>query len=388
MELLQNLLFLYRKANNGYTMPMDSSSLLQQKTRVLYIVESFSTGVYAIIRDIACNLDKEKFEVKILHSLRPDSPKNYMADFAYSNISLQFIDMSSSSKYLSAITQMKREIVTFRPHTIHLHSSKAGVLGRLASRKYETNLLYSPHGFAFLKTDVRPLVRYTFLQIERIFNRLTPAKIVTVSKGELEKSHKITNNSTLINNFVDVASIASIDAYDHQKFDISTTGRISAQKNPMLFNEIALQLPNLAFIWIGDGPLRSVLTAKNITVTGFVPRIQAIQRVKGSKIYLQTSLWEGMPVSILEAMAAAKAIIATDIIGNRDLIEDGKTGYLCPPSNIEKFLDRITTLVDKPKLRNELEVGAYEYVAAHHDLDEAVKEYETMYKNYSFGEKK
>ncbi|WP_422479497.1 glycosyltransferase [Pleomorphochaeta sp. DL1XJH-081] len=367
---------------------MDTSQSLHQKTRVLYIVESFSTGVYAIIRDIACNLDKEKFEVKILYSLRADSPKNYTADFAYSNISLQFIDMSSPSKFLSAITQMKREIVTFLPHTIHLHSSKAGVLGRLASRRYETNLLYSPHGFAFLKTDVRPLVRYTFLQIERIFDKLNPAKIITVSKGELEQSHKITNNSTLINNFVDVASIASIDAYDHQKFDISTTGRISAQKNPMLFNEIALRLPNLSFIWIGDGPLRNVLTAKNITVTGFVPRIQAIQRVKGSKIYLQTSLWEGMPVSLLEAMAAAKAIIATDIIGNRDLIEDGKTGYLCTPSDIEKILERITELINNTKLRNELEIGAFGYVEKHHNLDKAVRSYETIYANLSMGENK
>ncbi|HLW21719.1 MAG TPA: glycosyltransferase, partial [Sphaerochaetaceae bacterium] len=127
---------------------METQHTTPRKTKLLYVVESFSTGVYAIVRDIACNLDPEAFTVRILHSLRPDSPKTYEEDFAQPHISLQYIPMGSLKTYRRAVGAIREAIRTFEPDAIHLHSSKAGVLGRLAAKgSFSKRLLYSPHGF-------------------------------------------------------------------------------------------------------------------------------------------------------------------------------------------------------------------------------------------------
>jgi hypothetical protein len=80
------------------------------KTRVLFVVESFSTGVYAIVRDIACNLDPNSFELRILHSLRSDSPTGYETDLAGDHITLRYIPMGSAREYPKAIKEIRKEI--------------------------------------------------------------------------------------------------------------------------------------------------------------------------------------------------------------------------------------------------------------------------------------
>jgi len=238
-------------------------------------------------------------------------------------------------------------------------------------------LLYSPHGFAFLRTDVSILRRWVFLQLEKWINWYTPGKIIAVSKGELTQALRITKESAVINNFIDI-SLLPVD-HNPSNFDIVTTGRIAPQKNPTLFNIIAKALPHLAFLWVGDGPLKSQLDAANITVTGYISRELAIDYVSNAKIYIQTSLWEGMPVSILEAMAAARPVVASDIIGNKDLIQEGITGFLCDAGKPAQFQEKIGLLLSNEDLRYSIGKNAQKYVEAHHDVTKAVKAYEKLY---------
>lgn len=372
------MIVLYRNHCIDYTASMDTSSIQHHKIRVLYVIESFSTGVYAIVRDIACNLNPKLFEIMVIHSLRNDSPTDYKIDFSQANITLNYVPMASLKDYLKAIRYIREKIQTFQPDTIHLHSSKAGFLGRLAAhRKSYKNLLYSPHGFAFLRTDVPVMKRWIFLQLEKWVNWYTPGIIIAVSKGELTQALRITKKSVAINNFIDTSLIPVND--NPSGFDIVTSGRIAPQKNPTLFNTIAKALPHLTFLWIGDGPLRSQLDAENITITGYISRKQAIDHVSNATIYLQPSLWEGMPVSILEAMAAAKPVVASDIIGNKDLIQDGVTGFLCAPTSPDQFQKIISRLLSEKELRDSIRIKARDYVRTHHDVHQAVKAYEEIY---------
>lgn len=341
------------------------------------MVESFSTGVYAIVRDIACNLDPARFEVLILHSLRDDSPKQPEQDFSLGHITLQYLPMGSSKQYLPAVKSIRQIVKSYHPDCIHLHSSKAGFLGRLAAKRLCRHILYSPHGFSFLRTDVGTLKRWLFFQLEYWINRYLPAKIIAVSEGEREHALKITKDSVVINNFIDTKAFQA--NADEETSAIVTCGRISPQKNPALFNEIAKSLPEMQFLWIGDGPLRSSLTALNITITGFLPRDKAIYQVKRACLYLQTSLWEGMPVSILEAMAAGRAVVASNVVGNRDLINDGHTGYLCDPEKPEQFVNRITSLLKLPEIRLTVGSNARSYIMENHNLQRAIDSYQTMY---------
>ncbi|MEA4866749.1 MAG: glycosyltransferase [Sphaerochaeta sp.] len=358
---------------------MTSSNTTRSRIKVLYVVESFSTGVYSIIKDIACNLDPDQFELLILYSLREDSPKNPEADFRYNHITMQYVPMGSLKNYVPAVKAIRSAIKQYQPDSIHVHSSKAGFLGRLAAKGLQKKVLYSPHGFSFLRTDVSALKRWIFFQLEFWINRYLPSKIIAVSEGEYQHALRITKNSIVINNFIDLAMFQKDDCKPSDM--IVTCGRITAARNPALFNSIAKALPNYAFMWIGDGPQRNTIDAPNIIVTGLLPRKDAVKHVKNACIYVQTSLWEGMPVSVLEAMAAGKPVVASNIVGNRDIIKDGMTGYLCDASSVDQFVARIKELLSSEESRTTLGANARSYVEAHHDVQKAIAAYQANYKS-------
>ena len=71
-----------------------------------------------------------------------------------------------------------------------------------------------------------------------------------------------------------------------------------------------------------------MITSKNIEVTGWSQREKALEQLNLIDVYLQTSLWEGLPIAVLEAMAFKKPVLATNVIGNKDVVLHGETGYL------------------------------------------------------------
>ncbi|MQJ98206.1 glycosyltransferase, partial [Escherichia coli] len=111
-----------------------------------------------------------------------------------------------------------------------------------------------------------------------------------------------------------------------------TCGRITEQKNPTLFNQIAAafaQRQDVKFVWIGDGEneQRALLTSTNIVVTGWYSKAEVESTVRAADLYLSTSLWEGLPFSVLEALSLGKCLLLSDCVGNRDLVKDGYNGF-------------------------------------------------------------
>ena len=111
-------------------------------------------------------------------------------------------------------------------------------------------------------------------------------------------------------------------------------------------------MPNIHFEWIGDGSMRNCLTSSNIHIVGWGPREEALEYVANSDIYIMTSRWEGMPLSLLEAMYLRKPCVVSNVVGNRDVIIDDKNGYVC--SNIDEFVEKIQYLADNPAVRKRL----------------------------------
>lgn len=375
--MLRRLYFLYRNGGSGYTANMETQVVSEKKIRLMYVVESFSTGVYAIVRDVACNLDPQRFEVLILHSIRSDSPKNYSHDFNSPNITLSYIPMGTSKSYLKAIGSIRKAIHEFQPDSIHLHSSKAGFLGRIAAHKSKSRLFYTPHGISFIRTDVGAAKRKIFYLLEKFIQLYTPSRIIAVSPAEYENVLKLTTNATVINNFIDVASVPQ--PRETETILVGITGRITEAKNPPLFNRIALGMPSVRFIWIGDGDLRTQLSAQNIQITGQVTRSEALKKLSELSVYIQTSSWEGMPISLLEAMACAKPVVVSKIPAHENLIQDGATGYICDGNAENQFIEKIGLLLDQPDLRRKLGQGAKTFVLAHHDLNQAIERYSDEY---------
>lgn len=307
--------------------------------KVVHIVEALEGGVYTYFKDLSVFFGNEeirqKTETTIIYSDHRNGVDQTKVNTEFSsNIELIHIDMVreiSPFQDLKSIFRLTRELRKINPDIIHLHSSKAGVLGRISSLLLfkKKKLFYSPHGYAFLRTDISNRSRRLYTIIENSFQRLFGGTIIACGDTEFEIAKEI-GPSKLIRNGVDIRHIRPYFLpHQNTKLTIGILGRITAARNPKLFNKIALRFPDFDFIWIGGGEQAHLLTASNITITGWILDKQKVLTALNSiDIYLQTSLWEGLPIAVLEAMVLEKPVIATNIIGNKDAVVPNKTGFL------------------------------------------------------------
>ena len=307
------------------------------KKKVLHIVEAFGSGIFSFLVDLV-NGTCEDFDITIAYGIRDETVENFKE---YFNKNVKFIKVENFTrsinpkKDIKAYKEVRKIIKEVKPDIVHLHSSKAGIIGRLAVNGNKIKMFYNPHGFSFLKQDDSKLKRKIYWLIEKsaaIFNK--KCTIIGCSKGEYEEAKKLNKNSICINNGIDVNKLNEETKnfkekkIDYDNLKICTVGRIGYQKNPKMFNEIAKAFPNLEFTWIGDGDLRNVLTSKNITITGWKSRSEVLKILNEQDVFILPSLWEGLPISLLEAMYMKKICIVSDCIGNKDVIVDGENGFV------------------------------------------------------------
>ncbi|WP_313377231.1 glycosyltransferase [Chishuiella sp.] len=352
-----------------------------EKIKLLHISETFVSGVYTYIKQI-CNYleNNDDFEVHIIYSADREETKidHIPKDFSH-NIILHEISMkreiSPKNDFIS-IFNIRKEIKKINPDIIHLHSSKAGILGRIASYGLKSKVFYTPHGFSFLREDITKGKQNLFYFIEKYTQVFLPVQIVACGDQEYRISKKIDKNSKVILNGVNLNLFCNFN-YEHainKPLVIGTSGRISIQKNPKLFNNIAKEFPLLKFCWIGDGDLKSDLIEPNIYITGWKNYDEGIELLKTFDIFISTSLWEGLPFNILEAMALKKPIISNNIEGNLITVEQGVNGYLC--NTIEEFKNSIELTSKKI---SEMGDASYKRVSELFNQEKNIKELINLY---------
>ncbi len=319
------------------------------KKRILFIVESLGGGVFTYIVDLANELVKT-YDIYIAYATRKQTPADFLNYFD-NRIHLikvrNFVRSINPIRDVKAFFEIKKIADDVQPDIVHLHSSKAGVLGRWAFNGKRTPLFYTPHGYSFLMKNQNAVKRLIYKTIE-ILSGFRHCTTICCSEGEYQESLKLTKRSLYVNNGINTDKLQrvleTLDKTEKHPFTVFTLGRICAQKNPVLFNKIALAMPDIKFLWIGDGELRSELTAPNIEITGWVERNAALQQSLKGDVFMLTSLWEGLPISLLEAMYMKKYCVVSDVIGNRDVIHDRENGFTC--QNVDDFVKAICFILD------------------------------------------
>ena len=309
---------------------MDSN---EHKKKILYVVEAMGGGVLTYIVDLVNELANQ-FEMYVAYAVRPQTPLDYK-DYFDKRVKLievkNFCREISLKKEISAIKELKEIAEKIQPDIIHLHSSKAGVIGRIAFNGKDTPLFYTPHGYSFLMQNYKPIKRWIFKMIETVFAK-RECITISCSPGEHKETLKLTSKATYVNNAINVEKldkrVGKLEEKQHP-FTVYTLGRICYQKNPSMFNEIARALPDIRFLWIGDGELREQLDSNNIEITGWVERDEALKKCVNADVFLLTSLWEGLPMSLLESMYMKKICVVSNVIGNNDVIHNGENGFVC-----------------------------------------------------------
>ena len=310
--------------------------------RILHIVESLEGGILTYLSGLV-NCTCNQYEVTVAYSTRPTTPTDFQSLFDSRVRFIKVVNFTRDINFVKdakAFFEIRRIVRDTAPDIVHLHSSKAGFLGRMAINGKRIKLFYTPNGYSFLMQNCSIVKLQCYKAMEAIAGQRKCLTIAS-SKSEYEESKKVTKWSTCINNGIDIDILQSlldknrsmpeflVNNGVERPLRIFTVGRICEQKNPYLFNRIAMQFPNTPFYWIGDGDLKEKLTSPNITVTGWLDREQVVAYADNMDVFLLTSLWEGLPLALLEAMYMKKLCVVSNAVGNRDVIKNGYNGHVC-----------------------------------------------------------
>lgn len=266
---------------------------------------------------------------------------------------------------------------TVSPVIVHTHCSKAGVLGRWAARLAGIKLIvHSFHGFSFNDSQ-SSLVRCIYIFLERITSFIT-AKSIAVSKANIEKG---TNKRIFTKDKV-VLIRSGIDIRKYQEkgldrgkkrrelgFDtriplVAMIACFKPQKSPLDFVRVAKIVSGknnaTRFLFVGNGVLRPKVEElieklgmeDKILLLGWRRDIPEIMSC--IDILVLTSLWEGLPRVFPQAMASGIPVVATEVDGAPEAIQDGVNGFLLPPGDIDGMAKKIVYLIRHPEKINEM----------------------------------
>ncbi|RQS35660.1 glycosyltransferase [Burkholderia sp. Bp8992] len=304
--------------------------------KIVHIVESSATGTLSMVCLIANRLAREGHDVHVIYSVRPDTPPGLTAMFD-KRVSLHHVQMKGAG-LLRTIGRLRATLNEIGPDVVHLHSSFAGFLGRLSTlfALPRAAFFYSPHCISFMRRDISGVKRLAFVGLEWI---ACVRKCLYVACSESEgRAIRVWLRQpvVVIENAVSTTrSSAPSDTAGRQadrRACVVTVGGIRAQKNPALFARIAhgLRAGGTRFVWIGDGDDadKARLAEAGVEVTGWLPHDEVARRLERADVYLSTSSWEGMPVSVIEAMLAGRPVVVSDCAGNVDVVRHLQTGVI------------------------------------------------------------
>lgn len=311
------------------------NNMFMQKKKVLIVCEAFGGGVFAYVSQL-CNDMCQNFDVYLAYTLRPQTPPNFVEvlDKRIHLIEVRNFKggVANIINNIRAIKELQQVAKTVAPHLIHLHSSIAGGLGRIAYMGSSIPVVYTPHGYAHILMGKHEFKLKVYELMERVLGRL---KCITLTccRSEDEVAKSLTRYSTYIETGVNIKELSdtldTVHIANNTKFTIYTLGRTCVQKQPNLFNEIALLVPEARFVWIGGGELDGQLTAPNIEQTGWKPRLDALAMGKGADVFILCSLGEAIAMSLIENMYMGKLILVSNVMGNKSVIKDGVNGFVC-----------------------------------------------------------
>ena len=353
---------------------------------IVHITEAFGGGVLSMLTQLSNRAAAAGVGVTILHSLRQETPNNFSKLF-HPAVELTYVRMArevSMKSDLTGLWNLVRKLKECDPSVIHLHSSKAGVLGRAAARiaAPRARVFYSPHGLAFLRRDVSPAKQFAYLSFERIAARMG-GTIVACSESELTEieTRMHARQARLIENGVNVPEIPQRIDKTGAEIVIGMSGRAMFQKNHEAFVQLAVDMHSETerFLWIGGNveELPAGTPQAAVTCSGWVTRDRALELTSELDIYVQTSRWEGMPIALIEAQVAGIPAVVTDVVGNRDVVQHGVTGFVA--SGIDDMAKYIAMLRDDPALRAQMGAAARTSACKRFSMDAIFRQWLSMY---------
>jgi glycosyltransferase involved in cell wall biosynthesis len=183
----------------------------------------------------------------------------------------------------------------------------------------------------------------------------------------------------LVENAVDISAWENVNAFESRKNVIITVGQIRTQKDPLRFAAICAMAKanklSYEFVWVGDGDdiaLKNALINSGVNVLGWKTPVEVKYLLSESKVYLSTALWEGLPVSPIEAMLSGCVAVLSDCAGNRDIINNGINGYSF--DSVDEAIDVLSKLECDVKLMESISNSGNEHAKKQYSLERYSRE--------------
>jgi L-malate glycosyltransferase len=265
--------------------------------------------------------------------------------------------------------------------------------------------VFTSHGTVKKDINNMPIKSFHFLVVKIISRQLFNIErshlhradvITTVSKSgveELKKYYGIDKEITVIGNGVDSNVFAPAQKKQTSEPYILYTGRLETQKGLVDLIESARYVcqkhRNLKFVLVGKGTIEKMLRTmvsklglgQNLFFAGYISnRDKLIEYYRNATIYVLPSYYEGLPTSLLEAMACGIPSIATNVDGSSEVITDGETGLLVPPRNPKMLAEAILKLLNDESLRSRMGAKGREHVVGNYDWEIIVDRIENIYR--------
>lgn len=352
---------------------------LKNKLKILMISSSSSLG--GGTKHMFTLGENLKNNFKIFYAM-PQNKNflNYLNSENYVEISERKINLKDIINLINFIKFNSIDI-------IHAHGKGAGVLSRIIKLFLNKKLIYTFHGI-HLQCHSWPK-RLIYIIYEYLTGWLDSYKIL-VSDSEkiyaMKSKIKLGKKFMIINNGVEDKPIKNIKKISLKTICVISICRFVEQKNIKEILNIASKLPNLNFIIIGNGPLWDQIiycikknNLNNVKLLG--EKKDIFKYLYRSDIYLSTSLYEGLPISILEAMSIGLPIVASNVIGNCDTIQQGVSGFLYQLNDSNTTVSYLEKLAENVDLRRKIGNAAFKRQRQIFSKNSMIFNYINLYKN-------
>lgn len=353
-------------------------------------------GLYTYVKQIFEQIDTSAFEM-ILLAPENEECRQFCAekDITYETIEIE--RGLSVVKDWRALFTMKRYIKKLSPDIVHAHSAKGGFLGRIASKWTKVPSIYTPHGISYL--GFTGLKRLLFFGLEVFAKRYTNYVLACSESERIRCAWEVGINSSkiaVLPNSIPVElsyEERTVRSFEPQKrLHIGVIARLTYQKNPLLFVQVAHHLlekyPWATFSILGAGlhDHQKVEVEELIEQYGLRSRFTIYQwgsfpsardYLRTLDVFMMTSVFEGLPFSLLEAMDEGILCVTSKCDGCNDVIQHGSNGFACMTTG--EFVDAISAVVESSGLYQKITQQAYRDLGTSYSLGRFVGSLQSYY---------
>ncbi len=373
-----------------------------KKIKILFGLEAVGGGAIKHLVYLASRLDKQKFDIKVILSRsRGEDISSELQKLKLSGVDFSFLSMQ---REINLFNDLKNILLIYhfiknkKFDIVHAHSSKAGAIFRIAARVAKVpSIYYTPHCFYFKGKS--GIVKKCFVLIERLLARITTGIIVSenerldIIKNRVAKPAKIININNAIdfneyNHNVENLNIKGKYGIKKDQFVIGAIGRLSKQKDWDTYLLAAKQVlkthPKTVFLIVGSGELYDDIKMKiqnqnligKVILTNYVKQINEIYEI--IDVFVNTSLWEGLPYVILEAMSYKKPIILTNT-GNNKIVTHNENGFVTPKKDYKSIAAYIKHLMENKYLNSQMGELSFQKLNRNFSFELFIKHHESLY---------